>query len=137
LRIIFLTAAAFTAAPALAAAQATPKQLEIETWRAFTAGRSAEFRSLLSPEFIGVYADGTHNLAQELQATKGVHILNYRLNDLTSRTIDRDNVLVTYSVDVTHLADGKPASTRLQVATLWHRTNGKWLTLYHTEIKAK
>lgn len=135
MRIIFLAVAVLTAAPAVAAP--TPEQLEIETWQAFTAGRSAEFKSMLSPDFIGLYADGTHNLAQELQATKGVHILNYRLNDLTSRTIDRDNVLVTYTADVTHLAEGKPASTRLQVATLWHRTNGKWLTLYHTEIKAK
>ena len=135
MRFIFLAAAVLTASPALAVP--TPKQLEIETWRAFTAGRSAEFRSLLSPDFIGLYADGTHNLAQELQATKGVHILDYRLNDLTSRTIDRDNVLVTYSADVRHLVDGKSTSSRLQVATLWHRTGGKWLTLYHTEIKAK
>ena len=135
MRIILFAAALMAASPVFAAP--TPKQLEIETWRAFTAGRSAEFRSLLSSDFIGVYADGTHDLAKELQVTKDVHILDYRLNDLVSRPIDRDNVLVTYSADVSHLVDGKPASTRLQVATLWHRTGGKWLTLYHTEIKAK
>jgi hypothetical protein len=123
----------------LAAAQSTtvPTKLEMETWRAFQAKRVAEIKSLFAPDFIGVYADGTHNLARELQSVNQVTIQDYRIANLQSHAEDADDVMLTYSADVRLLAGKKVVAQRLWMASLWHLSGGRWLCTYHTEIKAK
>lgn len=136
MRSIFLFAALLAAAPALAESP-TPKQLELRAWQVFKAKRAGEFKAMLAPDFIGIYADGPHDLAREMQSIRAVTLTDYRLSNFTSHTIDADDVLLTYAADVRGAAHGKAISERLWVASLWHRSHGKWLTVYHTEIKAK
>ena len=135
MRTILFATALVAASPVFAAP--TPKQLELETWRAFTAQRAAEFKFMFAPGFIGVYADGTHDLAHEMAAVKRIRIVDYKLREMKSRAIDRDNVLLTYEADVRHLEQGKTASTGLSIASLWHRYGSRWLCIYHTEIRMK
>ncbi|MGN6057045.1 MAG: nuclear transport factor 2 family protein [Sphingomicrobium sp.] len=130
-------AAAVLAASPVFAKPATPAQLELQTWRAFKAKDVGEIRSLFAPDFVGVYADGTHDLARELQSLQHVTIQDYRLLRLSSRTVGADDVLLTYAADLHALVDAKPTSQRLWMASLWHRQGGRWLCVYHTEIKAK
>jgi len=136
LRIIVIAAALLAAGPAFAK-PATPAQLEMESWRAFKAKDVERIRSLFEPGFVGLYADGTHDLARELQGLKRVTIGDYRLSSFKSRRIDADDVLLTYEADLKATVDGKPVSERLWVSSLWHLDHGRWLTAYHTEIKAK
>jgi len=139
LRILFFVAALIAASPAFAgpATPASPAQLERETWRAFKAKRVGEIRSMFAPRYVGLYADGTKNLDLELSGLKRLTIEDYHLSNLQSRTLDASNVLLTYAADLRASVDGKPVSERLWIATLWHREHGRWLTAYHTEIKAK
>jgi hypothetical protein len=51
--------------------------------------------------------------------------------------IDPNDVLVTYVVDVKGTMGKDDVSGRYRAATVWHRAGNKWLTAYHTEIKAK
>jgi hypothetical protein len=136
LRILFIAAALSVAAPAFAQA-ATPAQLERETWDAFKAKNVSEIRSLFAPGFVGVYADGTHDLARELQGLQRATIEDYRLANLESRAVDRDDVLLTYEADFNARVAGKTISQRRWMASLWHRTHGRWVCVYHTEINAK
>jgi hypothetical protein len=136
LRNIFMAAAAFAASPALAA-PATPAQLELETWRAFQAGQVKQFESMFAPSFVGVYADGTHDFAREMQVIHRVKIDGFRLSPIASHAVDGDDVLLTYTATVHDTVNSKPASARLRVASLWHLYGGRWLCVYHTEIKAK
>jgi hypothetical protein len=136
MRSLIIAAAVLAATPAFGK-PATPEQLELETWRAFKAKNVAEIRSLFAPDFIGLYADGTHDLTRELQSLQHVTIEDYKIVDLRSRTVDADDVLLTYAADLRALVDSKPASERLWMASLWHRQGGRWLCVYHTEIKAK
>jgi hypothetical protein len=129
--------AAVLLASAAGAKPTTPAQLETETWRAFQAKNVSEIRSLFAPDFVGVYADGTHDLARELQSLQHVTIEDYKLDDFRSRTVDADDVLLTYAADLRASVDAKPVSERLWMASLWHRSGGRWLCVYHTEIKAK
>jgi hypothetical protein len=62
---------------------------------------------------------------------------SYKLGSMRSQAIDPDNVLLTYSVDLRGVVWNKPVSGRRWVASLWHRRHGKWLNVYHTEIKAQ
>ena len=138
MRIILLAVgvALLGAAPG-SAKPSTPAQLERQTWEAFKAKNVSEIRSLFAPDFVGVYGDGTHDLARELQALRHVTIKNYKLVDFNSKAVDADDVLLTYAADLRAIADGKPVSERLWMASLWHRGGGRWLCVYHTEIKAK
>jgi hypothetical protein len=135
LRII-IAAALLAATPAFAK-PATPVQLEMETWRAFQAKRVPEIRSLFAPDFVGVYADGTHDFARELQSLNQVTIQDYRIANLQSHAEDADDVMLTYSADVRLLVGKKLVAQRMWVASLWHLTGRRWLCTYHTEIKAK
>lgn len=127
------------AAVLLAAAAPAPTlaQLELETWKAFQAKRVGEIRSLFSPDFVGLYADGTHDLARELQSLTAVTIKDYKLTPMRSRTLDADDVLLTYRADAHLLVGKKVIPTRLWTASLWHREGGRWLCVYHTEVRAK
>ena len=138
MRIIVLAAAvAMLGASRASTKPSTPAQLETETWSAFKAKNVSEIRSLFAPDFVGLYADGTHDLARELQALQHVTIRNYELSDFKSKAVDADDVLLTYAADLDALADGKPVTERLWMASLWHRRGGHWLCAYHSQIKAK
>jgi hypothetical protein len=137
LRTIFITAAAVLMASPAFAAPATPTQLEMETWRAFQAKRVGEIKSLFAPDFVGVYADGTHDLARELQSLKVATIEDYKIANLQSHSLDRDNVMLTYDADVRLLTGRKTISRKIWMGSLWERRGGRWLCVYHTEIKAK
>jgi hypothetical protein len=137
LRVILLAAAALLpAAPALAK-PATPAQLERESWEAFKARRVGEIRALFARDFVGIYADGAHDLARELQSLQHVTIEDYKLVDFRSKALDADDVLLTYAADLHADVDSKAVSERLWMASLWHRRGGRWQCVYHTEIKAK
>lgn len=133
---MIIAAAVLAASPAVAKAP-TPAQLEMETWRAFQAKRVAEIKSLFAADFVGVYADGTHNLARELQSLNQVTIKDYRIANLQSHAEDADDVMLTYSADVRLLVGKKEVAQRLWTASLWHFDGRRWLCTYHTEIKAK
>jgi hypothetical protein len=136
LRVLFVAAALAVASPAFAA-PASPEQLERETWSAFQAGNAKEFRSMFAANFVGLYADGVHDLAREMEVMNHVRIDGYALSDMKTHVVDANDVLLTYAADVRDRVDGKPGSGRLEVASLWHRDRGRWLCLYHTEVKAK
>jgi hypothetical protein len=136
LRIMLLLAAMLAASPALAK-PVTPADLEMETWRAFQAKRVGEIKSLFAPNFVGVYADGTHDLARELQSLNRVTIQDYKISDLKSLRVNGDAVMLTYVADARLVVDAKPVSRKMWVASLWSRERGRWLCVYHTEIAAK
>ena len=136
MRTLIMAAALLVAAPAFAK-PLTPAQLERATWDAFKVKRADAFKAMFAPNFVGVYADGTHDLAREMEAIRHVTIQDYALTNMKSHTVDADDVLLTYEADLHALADGRPVSERLWMASLWHRAGGRWLCVYHTEIKAK
>jgi hypothetical protein len=132
LRIILAATLLIAAAPA-----PNPTQLEMDVWKAFQAKRVGEIKSLFSRDFVGLYSDGTHDLARELQSLNEVTIKDYKLTPMHTRTLDADDVLLTYGADVHLLAAKKLISERIWMASLWHREGGRWLCVYHSEIKAK
>lgn len=136
MRSLFAAALLIAGSPAFAA-PATPAQLERETWPAFQNKRVSEIKALLAPDFVGVYADGTHDLARELRSLKEVTIQDYKLSPFDTHPVDADDQLLTYRADVRLLVGKRTIAERLWMASLWHREGGRWRCVYHTEIKAK
>lgn len=136
MRIIIIAAALLAGGPAVAK-PTTPAQMEMETWRAFQAKRAGEIRSLFAPNFIGLYPDGTHNLARDLQSLNQVTIRDYKITDMQSHAMGPDGVMLTYGAAY-HLRVGpKVLARKMWMASLWQRRAGRWVCVYHAEIPAK
>jgi hypothetical protein len=115
----------------------TPAELENLAWRLMNPYREEKFQANFAPDFTGLYADGRHDLRQEMRNVRAMKLSSYKLGSMRSQAIDPDSVLLTYSVDLRGVVWNKPVSGRRWVASLWHRRHGKWLNVYHTEIKAQ
>ena len=137
MRLISLAAlAAFAIAPVAAQAD-TPLQKETTVWQAFKDKNVNEFKALFAPAYVAVYEDGNYNVAHELQSMKNTNLQAFKIADFTSRMVDPDDMLMTYSVEVKGTHGKEDISGKYNAASLWHRANSKWLGVYHSEIKAK
>jgi hypothetical protein len=134
--VVFVAVDLFVATPALAK-PTTPAQLETLAWRLMKPYREEDIKALFAPGLVTLYADGRHDRAQEMRNIRALKLRDYALGRMRSQPIDADNVLVTYSVELRGSVGTTPVSGRRWVASLWHRSRGKWLTVYHTEMKAK
>jgi hypothetical protein len=135
--ISYAVLAALVVAP-VAASAATPLQLETSMWSMFKNKQANAFGAMFTPNYVGVYEVGTASRAKELDSLKNSKIASFKINDFSSRMIDAgEDMLTTYSVDVKGTMGKTDVSGRYWVASVWHRTGNKWLTAYHTEIKAK
>lgn len=131
-----ITTAIIIIMPTAATAQ-TPLQREIAVWDSIKAKRMSEFAASMSRDFVGMYSWGTDNRAEELQIVRDQTLSSFALSKFRAVRVGRDDLLVTYFADVHGVSDGDDFSGRYSNTTLWHRTGGKWLTVYHGEAKGK
>lgn len=134
--LCWVVASAVIVTPAVAASM-TPLEREKAVWTAVKAKQMRVFAASMTPDFVGVYAWGTHNRAQELRVVRNQTLRSFAIANFHSRMVDPYNMLTTYMADVKGTADGKSFSGRYWNTSLWHRTGDKWLTVYHGEVRAK
>jgi len=127
--------ASFIGAPSAAAA-ITPLQRETVIWNTVRAGDSKAYGAMLAPNYIGVYSDGTFDKAAEVGSIHNDHIRSVRLSGFSTRMLNRDDMLVTYSADVKGTSNNKDVSGRYWEASTWHRSRDKWLGTFHMEVRA-
>ena len=128
-------ATAILAAPA-SSATLNPLARETAVWDAVKAKKMDLFAASMTPDFVGVYAWGTHDRAQELRVVRHQTLRSFRIANFRTRMVDADNMLATYTADVDGTEDGKSFSGRYWNTSLWHRSGERWLTAYHSEAKA-
>ena len=128
--VFALAAAALIAAPLAN----SPTALERETtmWEFVKEKQMDAFAAMLMPNFLGIGSHGVVDRAGEIDGVRQGHLLSYKLSDVRTSRIGQDDLLLTYVADLTGEQAGRPAPVRIQVATLWHRTGGKWLMAYHS-----
>jgi hypothetical protein len=50
---------------------------------------------------------------------------------------EKDVIVTTYKVKVDGTVDGKDASGTYNAGSVWKLENGKWLAIFHTNIKTE
>jgi hypothetical protein len=95
------------------------------------------FAASMTPDFVGVYAWGRHNRAQELRVVRNQTLRSFAIANFHSQMVDPDTMLTTYTADVQGTEDGESFSGRYWNTSLWHRSGSKWRTVYHGEARAK
>ena len=137
MRILLWIAATLLTASASIAAPVSPLGRETAVWNAVKAKQMRAFAASMAPNFVGVYAWGTHDRAQELRVVRNQSLRGFALANFRTHAVGDDDILVTYTADVQGSEDGKSFSGRYWNTSLWHRIAGRWLTVYHGEVRAK
>lgn len=108
---------------------------EKAAWQAFKDKKADEFKKLLSPELVTVYADGMHSLQQEVDGMSKTDMKSFDLSDFNVVFPDNDTAIITYKAKLEASSQGKDVSGTYNVGSVWHMANGQWIGIFHTDSK--
>ncbi|MGE5209111.1 MAG: nuclear transport factor 2 family protein [Alphaproteobacteria bacterium] len=108
---------------------------EKAAWQAFKDKNEADFKKVVDKDFRGVYADGTYNMQKEMDAMKKWDMKSFELSDYDIFSDEKDVIVATYKAKIEGTIDGKDASGTYNCGSVWKQENGKWMAIFHTNIK--
>ncbi|HEY4271023.1 MAG TPA: nuclear transport factor 2 family protein [Candidatus Udaeobacter sp.] len=129
---LLATIAISTAAPPDKAAM---EAKEKSAWQAFKDKNEAGFKKLVDKDFRGVYAEGVSNMQKEMDDMKKWDMKSFEISDYDMFSDEKDVVVTTYKVKIEGTYDGKDASGTYNAGSVWKQENGKWLAIFHTNVK--
>jgi hypothetical protein len=130
---LFATIAVSIAAPDKAAIEAKEKA----AWQAFKDKKSDDFKKLLSPNFVGVYADGIYNMQKEIDSMTKTDMKSFSLSDFNVVMTDANTAIVTCKAKVESTSEGKDTSGNYNCGSIWQMKNGQWQAIFHSDMKAE
>jgi hypothetical protein len=128
---LFATAFAAFAGPDKAAMEANEKA----AWQAFKDRKEDAFKKVVDKDFLGVYAEGVYDMAKELSEMQKWDMKSFEISDYKIFSDEKDVVVSTYVVKIEGTYDGKDASGTYNCGSVWKAENGKWLAIFHTNVK--
>jgi hypothetical protein len=127
----FAMIAVLVAAPDKAAMEAKEKA----AWQAFKDKKADDFKQLVDKDVRCVYPEGINHLQNELDAMQKWDMKSFEFSDYDMFSDEKDVVVATYKVKVEGTYDGKDVSGTYNAGSVWKLENGKWLAIFHTNIK--
>jgi Domain of unknown function (DUF4440) len=126
------------AKPAKAAAnETTIINAEKSAWEAFKNKQANEFKGLFSNDYYGVYADGTKTLDAEVADMAKTDLRDYSFADVKVVFPHPKVAVVTYKTTQHATFGGKDISGTYNSGSVWVQQGGKWLGVFHTDIKVQ
>ena len=132
---LLLTVTCFAAPPA--AAPDAMVQRELAVWQAAKDTNPDVFAAFLDATYSGIYGDGVHSRAAEIDAVRQEHLRSFALGSIVSRQLDEHTQMLTYKVTVKGDFGGADFSGDYWALSVWRSTGGQWLLFAHTEAKAQ
>ena len=129
---LLATMAVSNAAPP---SKATMEGMEKTAWQAFKDKNEADFKKVVDKDFRGVYDEGISNLQKELDDMKKWDMKSFEISGYDMFSDEKDVVVATYKVKIEGTYEGKDMSGVYNAGTVWKQENGKWLAIFHTNIK--
>jgi hypothetical protein len=108
---------------------------EKAAWQAFKDKKTDDFKKLVSPDVVAIYAQGVSNLQGELDAMAKTDVKSYSLSDFNVVMTDADTAIITYKAQLESSAGGKDNSGTFNAASVWQMKNGQWRAIFHTDSK--
>ncbi len=128
---LFASVAVSVAAPSTEALEAKEKS----AWQCFKDKKSDDFKKLVSPNLVCVYADGMSNMQKELDSMSKWDMKSFVLSDYQVVMADADTAICTYKVKVDGTIGGQDMSGTHNCGSIWQMKNGEWRAIFHTDIK--
>jgi len=111
--------------------------LEKSAWEAYKNKQGDAFKKLCSKDYYGEYAEGVKNLDGEVADMAKTDLREYSLADIKVVFPSSDVALITYKTTMQETSEGKDMSGTYNSASVWVKKGGKWLGVFHTEVKAQ
>jgi hypothetical protein len=131
-------AQASSAKPAKSASNETAiTDLERSAWEAYKNKQADAFKKLMSKDYYGAYAEGIKNLDAEVADMAKADLRDYSLANMKVVFPSTDVAVITYKSTIQQTSEGKDMSGTYNSGSIWVKKGGKWLEVFHTEVKAQ
>jgi hypothetical protein len=131
-------AQASRAKPAKSASNETAiTNLEKSAWESYKNKQADVFKKLMSHDYYGEYAEGIKNLDREVADMAKTDLGEYSLADMKVVFPNTDVAVITYKTTIQQTSEGKDMSGTYNSASIWVKKGGKWLEVFHTEVKTQ
>ena len=131
-------AQASPAKPAKSASNETViTHLETSAWEAYKNKQADAFKKLMSEDYCGEYAEGIKNLDTEVADMAKTDLRDYSLADMKVVFPSTDVAVITYKSTIQQTSEGKDISGTYNSGSIWVKKGGKWLEVFHSEVKAQ
>ena len=138
-RLTTYTLTALLATVALSMAKTPDKDAMMEkekaAWQAFKDKDAAGFKKMVDKDFRGVYAEGVSLMQKEMDDMQKWDMKSFEISNYDTFSDEKDVIVSTYTVKLDGTYDGKDAGGTYNCGTVWKMENGKWLAIFHTNIK--
>ena len=101
------------------------------------ANRLTRTKSFWPLDYCSVYAEGIKTLDREVADMEKTDLREYSFADTKVVFPSADVAVMTYKVTMQETSAGQDASGTYNSASVWNKRGGKWLGVFHTEIKAQ
>lgn len=112
--------------------------LESRVWQALSNGDGEADRSLLDPQFVGVYSSGYASREDHVaQLRKGPSVATFSINEPRLLILAADTALLAYRASFTRLGGTSPNDAQtMYVSSVWKQRDGAWLNVFSQDTVA-
>jgi hypothetical protein len=113
------------------------QEKEKAAWQAFKDKKVDDFKKVVSPNLVAVYAEGMSDLQKELADMQKWDMKSFAISDYKVTSDGSDTVVTTYKVTIEGAYDGKDQTGTYNAASVWkkHKGKGEWQAIFHTNVK--
>ena len=127
-KYISYTMMALLGTVALSTAASTEEMMqekEKAAWQAFKDKKPDDFKKVVSPNLVAVYAEGMSDLQKELADMQKWDMKSFAISDYKVTSDGSDTVVTTYKVTIEGTYDGKDQTGTYNAASVWKKQKGK------------
>lgn len=110
---------------------------ENAAWQAFKEKKPDDFKKVVDRDMVAVYSDGIADMAKEMADMHAWDMKSFAISDYKIHSDEKDVVVASYVVTLEGTVNGQDVSGAYNAGTVWKLENGKWLAIFHTNIKAE
>src|SRR5947207_15307402 len=113
------------------------QEKEKAAWQAFKDKKPDDFKKVVSPNLVAVYAEGMSDLQKELADMQKWDMKSFAISDYKVTSDGSDADVTTYKITIEGAYDGKDQTGTYNAASVWKKQKGKgeWQAIFHTNIK--
>jgi hypothetical protein len=113
------------------------QEKEKAAWQAFKDKKTDDFKKVVSPNLVAVYAEGMSDLQKELADMQKWDMKSFAISDYKVTSDGSDTVVTTYKVTIEGAYDGKDQTGTYNAASVWkkQKAKGEWQAIFHTNVK--
>jgi hypothetical protein len=110
---------------------------EKSAWEAYKNKQADAFKKYLATDYCGVYAEGIKNVDKEVADMEKTELRDYSFADMKVVFPSADVAVTTYKATIQISFGWQDTSGTYNVASVWIKKGGKWLVIFHSDVKSQ